>query len=215
MEVKVCIYTTNLGRYDFRQEHTRQSYPTDLIHYEDNDELLALGQSFFMQNMAYRCFPWQCRKLQPYDLAIYLDANVEIISETFIAEVVAAMEDKSLGVSRHHLRDCAYKELDVCERLPKYYPTNTAGYRSKYLYERLPAHSGLYWCGFLAHNMHAIATDMLDCWWNDMNSFTNLSPQSQASFAYSVWKTKPNLHVFPAEYFETKWFIIQPHRKRV
>lgn len=211
--LKVCVYSVNLGEYDKTKKiHVAQSYPCDFIYYEVNEENLNPDGPIPMQAKAYRVFPNKCSKLAGYDLAIYIDGNVEIIHPDFIRSIVQSdILDYNIGFSLHPWRDCAYDEI-VAHTDTKYNQEIMKCYFFKFEKEGLPRHSGLYWNGFIVHNMQNYAEHLMTMYWETMLEFPAAFPPCQPVLSYVLWKTGMVPKVFPIQYGTNNWMRIHKHK---
>lgn len=212
--MKICIYSVNIGRYDYYQDHIKQTVPCDFGCYtEDFENLNPHETSNYMKSKIYRMFPNKCSKLQGYDLAIYIDGNVRIISERFIEEILNSnIMDYEFGISKHNEQDCVYNEIEISKRISKYDKNLLDRYTERYKTEQFPIHNGLYWAGFIVHNLNN-TSPMFEHWWKECNYFGSVLTQDQVTLPYAIHKTKPNFKLFEPEYKKDHWVRIYGHRE--
>lgn len=221
---KVAIYSVNFGGYDEHQlTHVKQTYPCDFFFYTyDKWKLLPDGKCDYDKSKIYRMHPEKIPDLEPYDIAIYIDGNVQIMDKNFVMNLFKNKDlfEYDLIMTEHPTRNCVYDEITASIVIPKYKSTNLAAYAQEYKAQGYPKHNGLYWCGFIIHIMkNANKPKLVEFkseWWKEMNRYAPKGYcQDQVAFpvVYHNMKKPFNLKVLPAQHGKNKWFKLSYHKK--
>jgi hypothetical protein len=141
--------------------------------------------------MKARYFKVQAHKIFPgYDAFIWMDGNIQIKNSTFVAEMMAALQEASIAIARHPSRDCIYDEAKfVTDGIrngsnylsARYDPVSISWQVAEYSNAGHPAHFGLWWCGLFARRVNERVNRFFDRWWNECLCWSN---NDQISFAY-------------------------------
>lgn len=112
------------------------------------------GISPRLQAKAWKLRPWEPLELHggPYDVVVWLDANMEVTNPNFLAMCLELVRTGAeLSTWRHPQRDCIYEEASASLRLrPEAYGSLPIREQAEhYRSEGYPEHAGLYACGTL------------------------------------------------------------------
>lgn len=204
--MKICIYTVNLGDYDWKKGHAKQTLPCDFFCFTDT--IVRNADCLPMQAKAFRMFPDEIEELKAYDLAVYIDGNVQVADKKFLESVV---DCGSIGLSLHPYGNCAYEEIKASTNA-KYDQKVLNKYFERYENAGLPRNFGLYWSGFIVHRLSSLEKGLMEAWWQEVNEFPSPFPQCQAALSYVLWKTSIKPTIYPVQYRTNKWFRIHEHK---
>lgn len=190
---RIVVYTGIFGNYDMLHEPLYFDEGVDYICFTDDKNLesdrwkiicVENGQNnMALEVRKYKCLPH--RFLAEYDMSIWVDARLQIISSV-MEYIKENMRDTGILFFPHNVRDCIYEEgavniikhrEDVSKLISQMYKYNQAGY---------PEHNGLYWGGCIVrkHNQNNIVKLMED-WYKEI---LNTSARDQISLPYVLWK---------------------------
>lgn len=210
-KAKKVIYTCITGGYDVLNEPIKKYGNFDYICFTDNpnmtstvwdirpipEELSNLDKA--RQQRSVKICPH--KYLKEYDLSIWVDGNTALNFD-FASYINTFMDDKNcVFVKKHPVRNCAYQERLVCERMKKDDPNVMKAQMERYKKEGFPIKYGLPETNFVVrfHNDERCIT-LMDAW---INEILNGSKRDQLSFSYCVWKTK-----MPVKYFSTNRLLV-------
>lgn len=124
--------------------------------------------------------------LPDYDATLWMDANIQIVSQYIYERFVELYESGAEVASiQHPERDCIYDEGFAVTYLAKYeYDTISLNWCHKLWKEHYPLHNGLSETGILFRKNEASVQVLDDMWWNSIHDY---SKRDQLSFNYCVW----------------------------
>lgn len=136
--------------------------------------------------------------LSEYEVSIYIDANLVLITDDLQALVSKYLASADLAKYRHNQRDCIYQEAAMCIKFNLDQPEVIQKQISRYRQEGFPAHFGLGTNCFIIrrHNKPNII-EFAEKWWQEV---LHESRRDQLSFDYIRWKLKT-----PIEYIPGVW----------
>jgi hypothetical protein len=110
-------------------------------------------------------------KLQPWKHVgggpwIWIDASFQIVSPTFVEEVVAAADGHLLAQWEHPDRSCIYPEAELSATLAKYADTPVLRQAEHYRQAGHPVRWGLWAAGLIVYR--DAVNDLADLWWAEM-----------------------------------------------
>ena len=120
-----------------------------------------------------------------YDVSLYIDANQEIISPTFVDEALADLGPHGFALHKHSFRSDIYDEAEFSETMPKYAGQPIIKQAEHYWNEGLPRDSGLWSCASMARARSAKLDALMNDWWAEILAW---SLQDQISLPYVLWK---------------------------
>lgn len=231
----VVIYTANVGGRDMPHRQVEQDIPvtwryiTDrqvslpppwrppLIFADDEWNPLVRERSANMRAKLMKCSP-----LTEADIAIWIDASMEVTSPSFARAAVAALDGAPLATWKHPRRDCIYDEVEASLGAEgqggRYADLPLREQVESYRQEGYPAHNGLYACGTMVWTRDAY--DIAAMWLAECLLWGH---QDQVSFPVVCWRAgvKPSVFPFPqierglasrrAGYLANRWLRIHPH----
>ena len=169
----------------------------------------------FMPNLDHRrrakifkVYPFLVETLQKYKYTIWIDGSMQIVSKSFVPEVISFLNN-GLVISPHFDgRHCAYGEAII---RPKKYASEPLDEQvAFYRQEGFPAEYGLYECGIIARDMTNLKVrDLCEIW---LNQNMDWSYQDQVSLPYVLWKTGFTPDVLPKSFRFMNWIIINAHK---
>lgn len=122
-----------------------------------------------------------------YDFSIYIDGNVQTVSD--IAPLYRVAKESVLGIAmhRHATRMCIYKDAQWCE----YNKRGNIGKLKEQVYKYrnmgFPENFGLCEATIIVVDMHnPKAKEILDMWWEEFCN--SQSGRDQISFPFVLWK---------------------------
>lgn len=159
------VMTGLFGSYDTPFPQVQQDVPTTWVCFTDDPHLeapkpwttICIGSEHPARALAHPRMRTVWFKAQPWlgtdsERVVWIDANMEVFSPSFVREILAITGDAPIGAYRHNARDCIYEEavaslelqpekyggLPLIEQVESY---RTAGH---------PEHGGLWSVGVLA-----------------------------------------------------------------
>ncbi len=215
---RIVVYTGIFGNYDMLREPLYCDENVDYICYTDDKNLKSDHWKIIyveneQDNMAlevrkYKCLPH--RFLAKYDMSIWVDARLQIISSV-VEYIKENMHDTGILFFPHNVRDCIYEEgavnivkhrEDVSRLVKQMYKYNQAGY---------PEHNGLYCGGCIVrkHNQKNIVKLMED-WYKEI---LDTSARDQISLPYVLWKHNMKPDICNMVFWDNNLFKYYAHNK--
>ena len=137
-------------------------------------------------NRYYKFHPFELFKGQ-YDYSIYIDGNVQLISDT--SSLFSIARDSNLGIAmhRHATMDCVYKNALWCKYNHRGNVDAIEAQVKKYQDEGFPKDFGLLEATIIVIDLHNdIAQDILNSWWDEF--INSNGGRDQISLPYILWK---------------------------
>lgn len=120
------------------------------------------------------------------DYAIYLDGNI-LQLQSLDYYIKHINNTSGLAMFSHPLRDCLYKEAEICIRMNKGNIRAVEETINRYKREGMPTHYGLNEGGIVASDLsNPLAIKILDKWWIEVED--NKTNRDQLSLPYVLWK---------------------------
>ena len=136
-------------------------------------------------NRYYKLHPQEV--FSEFDYTVYLDGNIRIISD--FTDIIFTMyrRDIDYALFQHPDRDCIYTESNYLLALTRFKKDWDSIKKQiiKYIAEGYPIHNGLYENGILFRKNSKKVSDLMECWWDELN---RSSFRDQISFPYVLWK---------------------------
>ena len=206
---KIVIYTCITGNYDNLIE---QPYfdNCDYVCYTDKEisstiwEIRPIPEnllkfSLVKQQRYIKTHPHEFFK--EYDISIWIDGNVEIISNP------SSLIDKKYDIKLpcHPIRNCLYDEANICIKLKKDVKDVIMQQTTKYRREGFPKKFGLPQTNIIIrkHNSRK-CIKFMNSWWAEIEKGSH---RDQLSFSYIQWKMKNinicfiDKYIYKSEYF--------------
>lgn len=231
----VAVISACFGGYDNPRPAVEQTVDCDWLFVSDEGPagLPRPWQSMKVQG-AYRHPRMSAKlvKLQPWKFVahgdvIWVDANMEITSPTFVADALAAAGGGPLATWRHPQRDCIYAEAAASLRLcpEKYGQLPLLEQVEHYRNEGYPEGAGLYACGTLVWAAQDTGARALGHAW--LYECERWSYQDQLSLPVVATRLGIDVATFPVSqiearkrdrrnpevppWLENRWLRIHPH----
>jgi len=138
-----------------------------------------------MINRYCKLNPWSL--FYDYDFSIYIDGNIDIVSD--IRNLCTIAETSKIGIAMHlhSSRDCIYNESLICKL---YKRGNTSAIENQMVAYRnadFPEHFGMVEATIIIVDLkNPIAKKIMGDWWNEL--LRSGSGRDQLSFPYVLWK---------------------------
>lgn len=197
---KVVVYTCITGGYDQIKEPIYYSENVDFVLFTDDctemvpsnsvwkkrkvEEIPGIRQNF---NINRYC------KMNPkvlfpeYDYSIYIDGNVQVVSE--VCDLLSLASNSKVGIAmhRHSSRQCIYREAQACIIAKRGNRTKIEKQIEKYKKENFPKNYGMCEATIIVSDLHSeTATSLLKQWWEEYCS--SESQRDQLALPYVLWK---------------------------
>ncbi|PKN53582.1 MAG: hypothetical protein CVU55_00210 [Deltaproteobacteria bacterium HGW-Deltaproteobacteria-13] len=202
---KKVIYTCITGNYDQLNNHSYIHPHWDYVCFTDDlSAKNSNNSSWEIRPLAFnnmdnvRNNRWH--KLHPhilfpeYERSIYVDANINFISDGLFADIDAAVrESRKISLAPHFSRKCIYDELDACLKFEKDDPDVMKEQIDLIKKDGFPENYGLFEGNIIyrEHHDQDVIKIMRDWWW----WIENYSRRDQLSFTYVLWKN--NFRILP------------------
>ena len=146
-------------------------------------DILELGGNIV--NRYYKMHPFEL--FSKYDYAIYVDGNIQIVSD--VTSIVQIARDSKIGIAMHlhPERDCIYKEAKACIISHRGNKKNINSQIRKYNNEGFPHNFGLLEATIIVVDLkNKIAKKIFSDWYNEFCE--SKSGRDQLSLPYVIWK---------------------------
>lgn len=193
---KFVVYTCITGNYDNLLEplytHTDIDYvaftdaPTIITDIWDIRQITQNQNEFTNNTLINRYFKFHPQELFPeYDYAIYIDGNMRVVSD--LRNLVNRINEKTgLAFHRHGVRNCIYKEAEVCRIFGKGNYKKISEQLKRYEREGFPREFGLYEANVILTDLkNPEAKKIFDSWWDEFCQSD--SYRDQIALPYVVW----------------------------
>lgn len=210
--MRIAVITANFGGFDDRKPFAKQT--VEHYHYyftEHNADYPMDGLDNRLKAKFYKMIPH--RVMPRFDVFIWVDGNIEIKSPTFVDDMIKALGDNDIAISKHQFRSSIYEEARfIIDHVPehdylkvRYNPESIAHELGKYG-EGL---EGLYWCGLFARRNTPEVMARFDKWWEENVFMSNFD---QLNFVYCMQGLKFSLVDF-GEYHDNETYRMYNHNK--
>lgn len=130
--------------------------------------------------------------LPEYDITIWVDGNMEVIESFVKTNPFAIYNDFDFLLTKHPIRNCAYKEAAVCMAERKDHNKLRINHQlGKYIERYFPSNERLFETGFMIRRNTTDMADLMQAWWQevDQNSY-----RDQISLPFILWSGEnPNV----------------------
>ena len=197
---KIAVYTCMAGDYDYIRKPKFISNNCDYYLITDVDTKYnvytkkkiskALKEKYnhnpILINRYYKMHPFDLFK--DYDYAIYVDSNVEIISD--ISKLIKDInEDYGLSFHACSNMNCIYDEIKSYSILKKGNYKQMKIQAKRYKYEKFPKKYGMLDCNVIVFDLHNLnAMKIAYDWWDEYLKSESL--RDKLSIPYVLWKNK-------------------------
>lgn len=213
---KGIIYTCITGDYDMLMEHSFIDPMWDYVCFTDSRYL----QKKINKNSIWNTKPLvfnelddvrnaRWHKLHAHDLfleyqkSIWVDANVNIISQGFFSDVEKVIKNKQkISIPIHPDRKCIYEEYETCVQLGKDRLETMKDQVNIIKKDKFPRNYGLFETNIIyrEHHDEGIIRLMLEWWW----WIENYSRRDQLSLTYVLWKNGYKINPLDNESYRNK-----------
>lgn len=206
LEARGVVYTCITGEYDLPKEVLYDDEKLDYFLFTDNslNEYLGKWNVSSVTNIGFygkgnlinrfcKMNPFILFSDKKYDFAIYIDGNVQIVSNVSRLYSLAKQSNLGIAVHRHFARDCIYDEAVACNLSKKGNKEFIIRQMQKYKQDGFPSHFGLYEATIIVvdlHNKHA--KKVLEFWWKEY--LDSQSMRDQLALPYVIWKNGFNFN---------------------
>jgi hypothetical protein len=209
-----AVVSAIFGGYDQPKPVPPQSTDCTFTMVTDDPDLEAPGWDLFVITDVGWLDPRMAAKvpkLRPWGFAdggpwIWMDGSFQIMSATFVEEVVAAADGHLLAQWEHPDRTCIYPEAEVSATLPKYADTPVLKQAANYRVAGHPARWGLWAAGLIVYRDPV--DDLADVWWNEMECW---GYQDQISQPVALRATGMRPRGLPWGLRSNPWLRLVPH----
>ena len=192
--IKVAVYTCITGGYDNAKPPVYVGKDTDYFVYTDSKMVNSsiwksrqIDYSDFSQNANryYKFHPFEY--FSDYDYAIYIDGNVQIVTDVTTLCSIAHNCKSGIAMHAHHSRDCAYQEAKACHYYKRGNKENIEAQIARFKKEGFPERFGLYEATIIVYDLtNLLAKKIAIDWWNEY--IDSNTKRDQISFPYIIWK---------------------------
>ena len=149
------------------------------------------------------------------DISVYIDGNIEIISNICPLIDSFLQSGKSFGCLKHPQRSNIIQELEACSKLGKFKEDDYAHAFDQvdaYLKDGFPLEMPLQAATILfrKHVQDPLLNEAMTLWWEQLNKYTC---RDQLSLPYVLWKTALSFMSFDLDIFDNEYFIRHPHKQ--
>jgi hypothetical protein len=198
------IYTVLLGGYDdLRCSVLSEGF--DHYIFTDNANLRAEGWNVVLVK-SKADIKKQSREIKinihrfiKADLYVYIDANYELKADiNYFVRAFFTEFGGGFTAVRHPARDCVYKEAEQVLNLEKAPESLVSKQIAAYSSDGMPNNARLFACGFFIRDQSF--NKFCEKWYKEVEQHCH---RDQLSFAYLVWKEKPQMTV-------ADWSLLDP-----
>lgn len=193
---KVVVYSCVTGNYDVISDPILVDDQLDYYLISDTDEKKTEWKHLDIPNEAClyhggmvnrfcKLNPWNF--FSDYDYSIYIDGNIEIVSD--IRNLCSIAKNSKIGIAMHlhNRRDCIYVERNVCKLYKRGNLIAIDKQVDKYHQEGFPEHFGMVEATIIIVDLkNPIAKKIMGEWWKEL--LRSHSGRDQLSFPYVLWK---------------------------
>lgn len=193
------VYSCITNGYDAPKEPILKSNALDYILYtdlvQDKEEKTVWTYRDITEvtnnsgsNFANRYYKFNPFHLFPdYDYSIYIDGNVQVVSDVTGLYTIAHESPLGIAMHRHFSKDCAYKDARWCELYNRGNLPAIKQQVSQYRAEGFPEEYGLCEATIIVVDLHnETAKEIMAAWWNEFCRAGG--GRDQIAFPYVLWK---------------------------
>lgn len=199
---KICLITAIFGDLDDLKPVPLQTVQADQICFTNSDiipkevfngwKIIHPGYPRHdmhnrMKAKYFRMLSHNVKELKPYNIHIWRDASIDIISEDFISFMAQPVMQGGLCVFKHSTRDCIYDEAIASTQSSKYTNEPLLVQAEEYRSCGYPEKNGLIETGCFSRFINDETNKIMEDWWHENIKYTY---QDQVSLPYVLWKNK-------------------------
>lgn len=198
-DVKGCVYSCITGGYDKpRQPQFADGQrfvlfsdaiqnDTDLVWELHGLDAVPKTLNGADINRYCKLHPFELFSRCDLDYALYIDGNVQVISDVSSLYNVAHSAKSGIAMHKHWARDCIYNEAVVCCETGKGNRNNIKKQIKKYKHFGFPQHFGMFEASIIMVDLKNMnAQRILDNWWKEFKR--SESGRDQLAFPYVLWR---------------------------
>lgn len=221
-QADVVVYTAICGGYDALRAALAQTVACDFVALTDGElpgdqgwqvralQAPASGMPARLVSRWPKATPHQFFDRAQYRYAIWVDGSLEVLSATFVADMLAALRGQVIGAFPHPQRECIYEEAQVCQPLQKYADYDLAGQVATYQREGYPAQHGLPACTVLVWDLrHPRQAEAGNRWWAEQRQWGTMD---QLALPVVLWRMGLDWAVLPGHLWRNPWFRLWEHQ---
>jgi hypothetical protein len=149
------------------------------------------------------------RELPQYRHTIWIDGSVTIATDTFVAEVMSALDGSGLALFQHPDRDNIFDEVQASMPMRKYAGLPLQQQVEHYRARGFPGTNGLYASGVMVRDSSNRRIRRLGREW--MRENVRWTYQDQLSLPYLLWRVAITPGVIPYNLWDNPLFTLTPH----
>lgn len=216
---KNVVYTALFGDYDDLIEPSIVNSNCDFVCFTDQKNITSkvwkirlVEDTDLPPNLLNRRYKLLSHLyLQDYDSSLYVDSNVGIKKDPSELFLLLSKENPII-IPKHPFRNCAYDELDACEKSGKIDLNLKMKLKSKFLKECFPKNYGLTENGIMLRKHDNKKNIILMEQWYDF--VKNNCARDQISLPYLAWKNAVNIGILKESVRRPNcFFYYRPHKK--
>lgn len=205
--MKIALYTTNFGNfnkqhYDIPPQKTEHIYKK--FYLTDNEQLMitppSTGWNYVycpiprqdihprLRAKFFKLQPWELDCLVDFDVWIYLDSCVNVVSNNFIEFILNCLGSNDIALTPHQFRQSILQECIACLSAQKHggrFREETLLATQVNYYNRHKEVRGLWWCGIFAWQNNQITKNLGQSWFKECIKWT---ARDQLSLPYLLQK---------------------------
>lgn len=215
-KLKVALLTANIGNFELDRHWEDQNCTCNFYKFNDNNLPFPLPnlndrlRSKYIKIMTHRFLP-------DYDIYIWIDSSVEIVSDKFVSKIIELLHGNDIVICDHYERKDVYSELEYIktsiengkEYLVKRYEKEPIEEEMTfYKNNDITEDNTLFITRFFARRNNKKVNDAFNDWWLRVIEFMNFD---QAMFTYIA--EKHVLDISCPEYLDIvkNYLIIHKH----
>ena len=195
---KIAVYTCVTGGYDkiikpavinneidylcFSDTYIDVPYPWKLIQIDEEEKFSGLDKKTI--NRKIKITPHVFHYFNNYELTIYIDGNIEILSDLSLLVETVKSQDEKIFMYDHFGRNCLYEEATECLLIGYDWQWNIYSQMRKYKRSGFPSHYGLFECSIIIRKNDPSINMLMDEWYKE---YINGVKRDQLSLMYVAW----------------------------
>lgn len=196
---KGCVYTCITEGYDIPSDPVYCNDTVDFRMFSDDPDsgsqiwkvtnISSLNMDFRgnLANRYCKLNPHKILNLDDYKYAIYIDGNIQIVSDVSCLYMAAYKSPIGIAMHRHWARDCAYLEAKACLLTGKGNACKIRAQVQKYKDEGFPNNYGLCEASIIVIDLtNPVSSKIMNAWWEEL--VRSKSGRDQIAFPYVLWK---------------------------
>ncbi|MBD1403460.1 DUF616 domain-containing protein [Leclercia adecarboxylata] len=196
---KVAIYTCVTGGYDEIKAPHCINPNIDYICFSDKEislpfpwKLQILNNNLLLShfdlkdlNRAIKINPEKYGYLNGYELIIYIDGSIEIISD--LSDLIDSLmiSDHDFFMYEHFMRTCVYDEAMECNLIGHDWYWKIRKQMIEYKRKGFPKNYGLFECSIICRKPNVAVSTFMEKWFEKYMSGVK---RDQLSFTYTAWE---------------------------